>query len=84
MLTARWETRFARRIRAYGVAKLARDLEVDTAAIYQWIRGSSSPRPEKAMTIVVLVGRLRLEDIYEQLLRVRATAVISGTLGDAS
>lgn len=73
---ARWETRFARRIRKYGVAKLARDLEVDPTAIYQWIRGSVSPRPDKAMTIVVLVGRLKLEDIYQHRLTVRATASI--------
>jgi transposase-like protein len=74
-----WDTRFARLVHVYGVAKLARDLEVEQTAIYQWIRGSTSPRPEKAMTIILLlrpVGRLRLEDIYHH--RLRAQAISSG------
>ena len=65
----RWRTRFARLVRRYGVARLARDLQVDPTAIYQWVRGNVSPRPDKAITIIELVrplGRLRLEDIYKQ------------------
>jgi len=49
------------------VANLARELQVDQTAIYQWIRGSVAPRPEKAMLLVQLlrsVGRLTLEDVY--------------------
>jgi hypothetical protein len=75
--SCRWQTRFARLVRRYGVARLAHDLEVDPAAIYQWVRGSVSPRPDKAMLIVVLlqpVGRLRLEDIYSHRLTVQANA----------
>ncbi len=75
--SCRWQTRFARLVRRYGVAKLARDLEVDPTAIYQWVRGSVSPRPDKAMLIVVLlqpVGRLRLEDIYQHRITVHANA----------
>ena len=75
--SCRWETRFARLVRQYGVARLARDLQVDPTAIYQWVRGSVSPRPDKAMTIVVLlqpVGRLRLEDVYHHRLAVQAAA----------
>lgn len=78
--SCRWQTRFARLVRRYGVAKLARDLEVDPTAIYQWVRGSVSPRPDKAMLIVVLlqpVGRLRLEDIYKHRLTVQANARLS-------
>lgn len=78
--SCRWQTRFARLVRRYGVAKLARDLEVDPTAIYQWVRGSVSPRPDKAMLIVVLlqpVGRLRLEDIYQHRLRVQANATLT-------
>ena|ERR1700687_5666453 len=84
--SCRWQTRFARLIRIYGVAKLARDLEVDPTAIYQWIRGSVSPRPDKAMTIVVLlqpVGRLRLEDIYQHRLTVQANATMEAVAADA-
>ena len=65
----RWRTRFARVVRRYGVARLARDLQIDPTAIYQWIRGNVSPRPDKAIIIIALVrplGRLRLEDIYQQ------------------
>lgn len=75
--SCRWQTRFARLVRRYGVARLAHDLEVDPTAIYQWVRGSVSPRPDKAMLIVVLlqpVGRLRLEDIYRHRLTVQANA----------
>lgn len=67
----RWRTRFARLIRQHGVARMARDLEVTPTAIYQWVRGTVSPRPDKAITIIALVrplGRLRLEDIYQQRL----------------
>jgi len=48
---------------------MSRDLQVDPSVIYQWVRGAVSPRPQKAMLIIVLVkplGRLRLEEIYAQ------------------
>lgn len=48
---------------------MARDLEIDPTAIYQWIRGSVSPRPAKAILVIALVrpfGVLRLEEIYAQ------------------
>jgi DNA-binding XRE family transcriptional regulator len=56
-------------VRRFGVAKMARELQVDPTAIYQWIRGKVSPRPDKARAIIQLLmplGRLRLEDIYDQ------------------
>ena len=62
---ARWETRFARRILTYGVSRLADDLQIDRTSVYQWIRGSIAPRPEKAMSIVNIVGDLTLRDIYQ-------------------
>lgn len=49
---ARWNTRFGQFIRIFGVAALARALEVEPAAIYQWVRGYTSPRPPKARAIV--------------------------------
>jgi len=64
LVTLRWETKFARFVRHYGVARLARTLEIDPAAIYQWIRGSVSPRPANARIIVALAHNLTLEDIY--------------------
>lgn len=73
--SCRWETRFARAVRQYGVARLADDLQVDPTAIYQWIRGSVSPRPDKALVIVKLLARrLRLEEIYQHRLTVQAHA----------
>ncbi len=74
LTSCRWETKFARLVRRYGVAKLAHDLQVDPTAIYQWVRGSVSPRPDKAMTIIILfqpLGRLRLEDIYRHRMTVQ-------------
>jgi hypothetical protein len=62
---ARWETRFARRVLTYGVSRLAADLQVDRTSVYPWIRGSIAPRPEKAMSIVMIVGDLKLRDIYQ-------------------
>ena len=66
---SRWKTRFGRLILSYGVNRMARDLEVDPTSIYQWVRGYTSPRPERAVAIIALLlplGRLRLEDIYQQ------------------
>jgi len=48
---------------------MASDLHVDPTCVYQWVRGDFRPRPDKAAAIIVLlkpIGRLRLEDIYEQ------------------
>jgi transcriptional regulator with XRE-family HTH domain len=68
-LSPRWQTKFGRFVRTYGAARLARKLEVDPAAIYQWVRGQTSPRAPKARTIVILaseITRLSLDDIYSQ------------------
>jgi hypothetical protein len=72
------ETRFKKVVRQYGIAKLAVDLNVDSKAIYQWLQGIASPRPEKAMRMIVLVrsvGRLELEDIYQHRFITRAVLV---------
>src|SRR5450759_2859486 len=71
--TARWETKFARTVRRYGVAKLAHELQIEPGAVYQWIRGSVSPRPDKAMALVILllpIGRLSLQDVYRHRLAI--------------
>lgn len=66
----RWQTRFGRFVRRYGAAKLARDLNVEPSAIYQWIRGYTAPRPQTIVTIVLLSRenrtRLTITDIYAQ------------------
>lgn len=47
---------------------LATELNVDPAAVYQWLRGEHIPRPKKALAIVEIARRegvtLSLEDIY--------------------
>lgn len=50
----RWDTPFGRFVRTYGVAQLAQQLQVEPAAIYQWVRGHTSPRPPTARAIVQL------------------------------
>jgi hypothetical protein len=50
----RWGTPFGRFVRTYGVAQLAEQLKVEPAAIYQWVRGHTSPRPPTARAIVQL------------------------------
>jgi transcriptional regulator with XRE-family HTH domain len=71
-----WETRFARRVRKYGISKLADELGVEDAAIYQWISGRTIPRPDRATRIVALVRGLSLEHIYEHRLIVKASAPV--------
>jgi len=69
-----WETRFGRRVRKYGISRLAGDLDVDKDAIYQWIIGRTAPRPKHAAKIIGLMRGLSLEHIYEHRLIVRASA----------
>jgi DNA-binding XRE family transcriptional regulator len=79
--SVRWATPFGRFVRTYGVAQLAQQLQVEPAAIYQWVRGHTSPRPPTARAIVQLYSlyiclelasgkrvhaSLKLDDIYAQ------------------
>lgn len=65
----RWQSKFARFVGSFGVAALASHLDVESAAIYQWIRGNTSPRPLNAQKIQKLAKRrgvsLSLDDIYQ-------------------
>lgn len=66
----RWQTKFARFVRWYGVARLARELEIDPSALYQWIRGATAPRHLHTRKIVDLAREhrkgLTFEDVYRQ------------------
>ena len=62
-----WETSFAKLVRRYKVSRLARAVEVDTHAVYQWIHGSVTPRPRTAIAVVLVlrqIGPITLEDVY--------------------
>jgi hypothetical protein len=87
----RWNSKFARFIRAYGVESLALRLDVRSSAIYHWIRGAHRPRPELADIIQRLARergiRLTFDEIYGHSRDLRAqealadeSAVLPGAL----
>ena len=65
----RWRSRFGKFIQAYGTAKLARELAINSSTIYHWMGGASSPRPTNAQQILTAAKsiqfRLTHRDIYE-------------------
>lgn len=63
----RWQTRFARAVRRLGVARLARELEVDPSSIYQWIRGATRPRHEYVVMILALARAEQIELSYSDI-----------------
>jgi hypothetical protein len=71
----RWESKFGRFIRSYGVEPLALELDVTSPAIYHWIRGASIPRPAYAEVIQRLARdrgfMLTMDDIYGHRRNVR-------------
>lgn len=78
---SRWRTRFGGFVHEYGVPNLARDLQlagapVSGSAVYKWIRGATSPRPEVAQRMVVLSGgRLALDEVFAHRAEVTAGGV---------
>jgi hypothetical protein len=73
----RWKSKFARFVMAYGVVRMATELDIHPTAVYQWIRGSSRPKPEHAAIIKSFARkrrtRLTLDDIYGHSRDRRAT-----------
>jgi hypothetical protein len=65
----RWNSKFARFVRKYGVARLATQIEIQPSAIYFWIRGVTSPRRGHAEIIQRVARecgvRLSLDQIYQ-------------------
>jgi hypothetical protein len=72
-----WKSKFAGFVQSYGVENLARSLEITPPAIYHWIRGRSSPKPEHAAIIQRLArergASLSFEEIYGHATDVRAS-----------
>ena len=62
----RWESKFGRFVREYGVARLAARLNVTPAAVYLWISGKTRPQTGKAIEICQIARpqRLSIEEIY--------------------
>ncbi len=64
----RWKSTFARFVRAYGVDRLARGLNIGPTAIYQWIWGRTAPYPVHAVIIQRLAREsgveLTIDEIY--------------------
>ncbi len=65
------KTKFGAWVRAYTVSRLCDDINArgescTTAAVYQWLHGSTLPRPRMAEVLVVLAaGAVGLSDIYD-------------------
>lgn len=62
----RWSSKFGRFAAEFGVQELATRLDVHPSAVYQWIRGKTSPDPARAIVILKIAGRkkLSMEQIY--------------------
>lgn len=80
----RQDTRFGLFVRKYGVALLARRLEVDSSSIYHWLRGSTSPDPVNALKLQRLAKRRRivlsLDEIYQHSSEVRGAGRATSSL----
>lgn len=63
----RWQTPFAQAVRRLGVARLARELEVDPSSIYQWVRGVTRPRHECVVKILELASAEQIELSYANI-----------------
>jgi len=63
----RWATCLGAWVGAYGPARLAAELHVRPGAVYGWVGGARSPRPEHALRLVELShGELTFEDVLGQ------------------
>jgi hypothetical protein len=74
----RWRSKFARFVGAYGAQRIASELRIDSSAIYQWIRGSTTPRVAHAAILQRLAResgiRLTFDEIYRPWLELQAIA----------
>ena len=69
-------SKFERFVRTYGVERLARGLDIRSAAIYQWLGCATVPKPAHAAIIQRLAResgvKLTLEQIYQHASDLRA------------
>jgi hypothetical protein len=76
-VSGRWESKFARFVRTYGAERLAAALDVHSSAIYHWIRGVTTPRPDRAAIIQRVAHEcgvtLTFDDVYGHVSELRAS-----------
>ena len=69
------QTKFDKFIRGFGVEELARRLEVNSSAIYHWLRGATVPDPKNAVKVQKLAKQrgiaLSLDEIYQHSREIR-------------
>lgn len=62
-----WTGKFGAFVSSYRIENLADEVEVDSASVYRWMRGDSSPSVPRALAIVEVARRsgttLTLEDV---------------------
>lgn len=65
----RRRSKFERFCRSYGVERLAAGLQIQSSAVYHWLRGSTAPRRTIAAILIQLAReagvRLTLDQIYQ-------------------
>jgi DNA-binding transcriptional regulator YdaS (Cro superfamily) len=80
----RWDSKFAKFIHEYGVENLAHRIAVHPSAIYQWLRGATSPHPANAIKIQKLAGErgvhLSLDEIYQHFREIRSEHYTASSL----
>jgi DNA-binding XRE family transcriptional regulator len=85
MIRKRWNSKLARFIMSYGVARLATKLGIRASAIYHWTAGRCSPDLVNALAIQKLARRRRvtisLVDIFRQRRETHCKRGIKLTLG---
>ena len=69
----RWKTRFGSFVSEFGAERLAESLEVRPPAVYQWVKGETSPTPARAFAILRIASQsgfeISLDDIYQRFRR---------------
>jgi hypothetical protein len=73
----RWDSKFARFVQSYGAERLAGALDIHPSAIYHWIRGVTTPRPDRAAIIQRLAHEIGLsltfDEVYGHVSQLRAS-----------
>lgn len=75
----RWSTALGRFVAAVGASRLVEAFAkagdpIRRSTVHEWLSGRTTPRPERAMTLVSLShGRLELGDVFQHRSALRRT-----------